>query len=233
MLLGTSIDINNPPSPRDLKEIGFSAVRFVATTNLSHIQTAQYYIRHNLDISLVLTTEALDPNRPQTWYNNVKQLIKLWRPSYLIVGNEPDGSPTEEAASWIMTPHQFQTLLNIVQSARVEPYPEFVVGGLVSGQPTYLDQLIIPHYNAIDIHPYAKQDPYPLLEQYHSYLHHPQYLTVGEFNTPADNLRYFLLQMEVAGVYIAYWFHYSYGPFALTDAHKAIIQEYTHDISFS
>lgn len=228
MLLGTSIDINNPPSPRELKSIGFSAVRFVATNKLSHVETSQYYVRHNIDISLVLTTEALDPNNLLSWYNDTKQLIKLWRPSYLIVGNEPDGAPTEEGASWIMTPQFFQTLLNIVQSARVEPYPEFVVGGLVSGQPTYLDNLTIPHYNALDIHPYAKIDPYPMLHEYASYLAKDQYLTVGEFNTEPSNLRFFLERMSQAGVYIAYWFHYSYGEFALTDAHKAIIREYTN-----
>lgn len=226
MLLGTSIDINDPPSHQDLLDIGFSMVRMVATTTMSDAIRANYYTRHGIDLSLVLTPQALSTDSSK-WYDRTKQIIKLWRPSYLIVGNEPDGSPTEEGASWIMEPTAFQTLLNIVQSARVEPYPEFVVGGMVSGQPTYFDNLTIPHYNAIDIHPYAKIDPLPMLEDYATYLSGDQYLTVGEFNTDPDNLWNFLDQMSSAGTYYAHWFHWSYGDFALTPEHKRIFKEWT------
>lgn len=225
MLLGTSIDINDPPSYQELQDVGFSMVRMVATTDIQHVMTAQYYTRHGIDLSLVLTPESLS-NDPSQWYDRTKQIIKLWRPSYLIVGNEPDGADSEEGASWRMLRSKFQELLDIVQSARVEPYPEFVVGGMVSGQPSYFNGLRIQHYNSIDIHPYAKIDPYNMLNEYASHLTINQYLTVGEFNTYPDNLWNFLDQMSAAGCWYAMWFHWNYGDFALTPEHKRIFKEW-------
>lgn len=230
MLLGTSIDINHPPTPYELDNCGFSMVRMVATHYKKHIRIAQRYILDNIDIALVLTPAAL--STPDKWFAETQSLIKLWRPSYLIVGNEADGAPTEEGASWIQSPFDFQHLLDVVQSARVEPYPEFVVGGLVSGQPTYLDNLTIPHYNALDIHPYAKTPSaaYDMLQEYAVYLdpHLNQYLTVGEFHTDPSNLWSFLNAMASADVYLAHWFHWSYGEFSLTPEHKAIFKEWSN-----
>lgn len=223
MLLGTSINVNDPPSHTDLQRLNMSIVRMVA--DYSNVELAQYYVRNSIDIALVLTPEGITDD-PDQWYNQTRKLIKLWRPSFLIVGNEADAEPSEEGASWIMPQTTFQHLLNVCYAAAIEPWPEYIVGGLVSGQPSYLSNLIIPAYNAVDIHPYAKDDPLPMLLQYKSYLTRSQYLTVGEFNTPADNTKFFLDQLKKAGVYYACWFHYSYGPFALTDAHRAVFEAY-------
>lgn len=232
MQLGTSINIDDPPYPDDLLSLGFTIVRFVATDNPAHIEVAEWYRAHNIDTALVLTTEAFNPF---TTSHDIVHLNYLWRPSYLIIGNEPDASPSEEGASWIMPKSKFQQLLNIAISTSLVPDPQLIVGGLVSGLPSYLDNLHFSKYNAVDIHPYAKDDPYPMLSTYYSKLYKNtktrfQYLTVSEFNTPANNLKYFLNRMDVAGVQLACWFHYSYGEFALTDAHKEVFEAYASSI---
>ena len=73
--------------------------------------------------------------------------IKYWQ-----IGNESD-QPNSES-SWYLPPETFTTLLEQARQAFPDKY--LIAGGLVSGDPTYLNRVDLSLVDAIAVHPYGQ-----------------------------------------------------------------------------
>lgn len=80
--------------------------------------------------------------------SNYGDLVKNWQ-----WGNEPDGSGM---ASWTMSKSRVNRLLEVARGVFPTGRYTLVAPGMVSGQPSWLDNLRLDLVDAVDAHPYAK-----------------------------------------------------------------------------
>lgn len=218
MKIGVCVD---PFRPCDVT--GFDLVRVVAFDEPDAVKFVHEIIAQGIDVALVLARESMGDN-PSAWRNLALKYNKLYRPTYLVVGNEADayllGEPSP--SSWSMEPDEYQVLLDsVVYADNLLPIPELVVGGLVSGQPTWLNELVAYDYDSIDVHPYGK-DPTEaanLIAMYKEVVP-GMGIHVLEFNTTTPTE--YKAAMEPLLTSLC-WFHYDYAEFALTPEIKATL----------
>ncbi len=155
---GICLDCLRPdgaPSIEQLRDLGVSLVRMQARHD------DQMWRYHNdcknagLETVVVLDSEA--------YASDIDEHALHVRPSYWVISNEMDAYllDAESGSSWSMTPAEYSELWH--ESAGIilarQPEATLVVGGLVSGQTWWADNLkplLDPEPWAWDIHPYGK-----------------------------------------------------------------------------
>jgi hypothetical protein len=245
---GICVDALNPagcPSAEALIAAGADGARLVAFDEPRFFEYATALLDASLTVSVVIARESCADDDFGGWASFYSSRIA---PTYWVLGNEADAyllAPAESPSSWSMTPPEYAAFWHAAAPPILANYPgaKLVVGGLVSGQPSYLDELLPllnPPPYAIDIHPYGRDaaSADDLFSLYRSVALPDARARFGayaqllgargftrrlfclEFNQPADQIAAYE-QMLAEETGCAAWFCWSDGmvaPFGLIDA---------------
>lgn len=143
--LGVNVPLDGSVSADQIAALGASWIRIVAHPD--HDLRAYFDALHarGIRVLLVLARESGgDYNLFERWYGDMEHV-------WIQPGNEPEGTGE---SSWSMTPHEFVSLGRTARA--IFPLKTIVAGGLVSGQPSYLDGLDLSWADFIAPHPYGK-----------------------------------------------------------------------------
>lgn len=162
---GVCLDAANAfgrPSIQELGALGVTGVRLVA---FEGVPTAYYKELRaaGITIALVLARESMGDDRGR-WSELAGHYTHSIRPDILVVGNEMDAYLLDEPSpsSWSMrVPEYIELVARVREGTRELPeQPVLCGGGLVSGQPSWLQGLDPKALGlqALDVHPYGK-DP--------------------------------------------------------------------------
>lgn len=181
------------PNPANLKSYGFGGVRSVFRDHPDWFSYHNAVKRVGLASIITLARESFpDLGGPDMFVTISSLPIDA---DMVVVGNEPDGEPP---SSWVMSPAEFRTLLRDCAPLirRYCPTASVVAGGLVSGQPSWLEPIaddLAGLVDAVDIHPYAKtaDEAENLLGYYRTVLMDMD-LVVLEWYRPADQIPEFI-----------------------------------------
>lgn len=123
---------------------------------------------------------------------NISELARIYTSCVdeVQAGNEPDH---ESPSSWTLSPQRLNELVEAVSGEFGRPV---WLGGLVSGQPSYLEEVMKANVSHVAIHPYGQRvDGFPhdgwghgeitdLVAAYRSYLPKKTKIVVTEFGDP-------------------------------------------------
>jgi hypothetical protein len=172
---GVALDALNPagcPEPAELVAIGADLARLVAFDDDRFFRYAEQLRQGGIAVAVVLARESFG-NEDYGGY--AAFYAERITPDLIVFGNEPDGYLLGESpSSWPMDPPTYASFWGQAAGAWKERQPEArcVIAGLVSGQPSYLDELLTilppPVPAAVDLHPYNKgaADAAALLDLY-------------------------------------------------------------------
>ena len=144
----------------ELRAAGATGVRIVAFDDERFFTYAHALLEAGLEVAIVIARESCADDDFGGWASFYAQRI---RATAWIPGNEEDAYllAAPSPPSWKMTPAEYAAFWDACAYAirAVQPDAHVVVGGLVSGQPSYLDELLplldpVPY--AVDIHPYGR-----------------------------------------------------------------------------
>jgi hypothetical protein len=143
-----SIGINVPrdgSAPPDLiRSLGATWVRIVAVPDVDLAEALRSYRAAGIRTLLVLARESGGDYR--SYAERYAGLVDA-----VEVGNEPD---VDSPSSWTLRPSELGALGRAVRV--LFPTTPLVLGGLASGQPSYLDDVDLSWCDAIGLHPYLK-----------------------------------------------------------------------------
>lgn len=182
------------PTPANLKTYGFGGVRSVFRDHPDWFSYHNAVKRVELASIVTLARESFGSASTSDTISGLPIDADM-----VVIGNEPDGEPP---SSWVMSPAEFRTLLRDCAPLirRYCPTASVVAGGLVSGQPSWLEPIaddLAGLVDAVDIHPYAKNavEAANLLEQYQFVLGDMD-LAVLEWYRLAEQIRDFLVMLQ-------------------------------------
>lgn len=173
-MVGCCLDALNPagaPDPAVLVEHGIDGGRLVAFRDPAFYAYHDTLSRSGLKTAVVLARETFGDDD----YAAVARELAGWcSPTYWVLGNEGDAYrlPVPSPSSWSMTPPEYAGFWTVTATAilDVQPDAKLLIGGLVSGDPTYLGELLPldPAPYGADVHPYSKgpDDAQNLLDAY-------------------------------------------------------------------
>ena len=140
---------------RNLKAAGFTMVRFPLVWGDDQGALAVRFCGALWDAGLdplpVLVRESTSRGIAREinirWWGNILPGVTHWQ-----IGNEADH---HSPSSWTLTEAEFSTLLRHAREAL--PHAYLIAGGMVSGQPDYLDGVDLSPVDAIAVHPYGQR----------------------------------------------------------------------------
>jgi hypothetical protein len=148
------------PPADTLFEAGADGVRLVAFDSPEFFAYAGDLLAAGLTVAVVLARESFGDDDYAGWASFYAERIA---PTYWIIGNEMDAYllPEPSPSSWKMTPQEYADFWFLAGTMIRERQPDakLVIGGLVAGQPSYLDEvlpLLDPPPWGVDVHPYGK-----------------------------------------------------------------------------
>lgn len=155
-----ALNIAGRPSPFDLWDAGTDGVRLVAFDNGAFIDYHGHLRASDLETAVVIARESCANDDFGGWASFYAEHIA---PTYWVLGNEMDAYllEAESPSSWKMRPEEYAAFWHATAVPILQRQPDalLVVGGLVSGQPSYLEEtfpLLDPRPYAVDVHPYGR-----------------------------------------------------------------------------
>ena len=160
MLAGMNVHGDGRVPASDLASAGVKVARMVLYPNIDLRPIIQNYANSGIDSLLLIARESHGGEMGETFDANVAQKwIKEYAYRY---GSFPGvrwqwGNETDHVSpsSWSLDRHDFEWGLQEMRKT-IGPRAYLVTGGLVSGDPSYLDGVDLSSVNAISVHPYGQ-----------------------------------------------------------------------------
>jgi hypothetical protein len=146
-LIGVNVKHTGEHPPEWVRAFGATAIRIVLTPDIDltgYFETCQ---AHGVSVLPLLARES-DPTE-----RRIAEYAERYGQFFdrIQVGNEPDH---ESPSSWTMHPAGLSGLGWLARGSF--PTCQIVCAGMVSGDPRYLDRVDLDPFDAIAVHPYAK-----------------------------------------------------------------------------
>jgi hypothetical protein len=146
-VVGLNVKHTGEHPPEWVRAFGATAIRIVLTPDIDLTGYFETCRAHGVSVLPLLARESNPTDRQLAEY--AERYERFF--SRIQVGNEPDH---ESPSSWTMHP---ATLAELGRRARdAFPTCAIVCAGMVSGDPRYLDRVDLDPFDAIAVHPYAK-----------------------------------------------------------------------------
>ena len=154
MLIGVNTDPRHWPDfathAQNLRAAGMQVARFplAANSGVDYQAFCEALAAEGIEPLPVYASESVTISL-QSWQSQLGQTVHKWQ-----LGNEPDS--TDPSSSWVMTQTQLSRLLAEGRAA-LGSNVTLIAGGLVSGQPGWLDSVDLSPVDAIGVHPYGQR----------------------------------------------------------------------------
>lgn len=161
MLVGENVDAGHGFDPQTLADLGSKIVRLPVWRDNGFDYKPFVKGLQDLGIEPLIVLDKRSLTGSGSFQSKMGRLQRLFPTvRYWQVGNESD-QPNSES-SWAMSAGRFNSLLRAAQGIFTPGYYYLIAGGLVSGDPNYLDRVDLSLVQGIAVHPYGKSaDGFP------------------------------------------------------------------------